>query len=98
VTYAGFLEGQVRFTAGEGELTDHVSETGATRRFCKRCGSTISFQAPRWAGEIHLLVANLIDPLDKAPKSHAFADRAPDWCPITDDLPRYGGESGTEPL
>lgn len=98
VTYAGFAKDQVAFTAGEEELTVHQSDTQALRHFCKHCGSTISFQAPRWEGEIHLLVANLIDPLDKLPAGHAFSDRAPDWCPITDDLRRFGGESGTEPL
>ena len=98
VTYAGFEAERVRFTQGGSELVDFVSETGATRRFCRHCGSTISFQAPRWDGEIHLLVANLLDPLDKLPSGHAYSDRAPDWCPITDELARFGGESGTEPL
>jgi len=98
VTYAGFEREQVRITQGESELTNYTSETQAIRRFCKHCGSTISFEAPRWKGEVHLLVANLLDPIDKLPGGHAFADRAPAWCPITDDLKRFGGVSGTEPL
>ena len=32
------------------------------------------------------------------PKVHVYADRAPDWCAIEDDLPRAGGETGVEPL
>jgi len=98
VTYAGFPRESVRFTAGEAELTAFLTETEATRRFCSHCGSTISFEAPRWDGEIHLVLANLLDPVDKVPTGHAYSDRAPDWCPITDDLKRYGGETGTEPL
>lgn len=98
VTYAGFAADGVRFTAGEDQLTEHHSETQATRRFCRHCGSTVSFQGPRWEGEVHLVVANLLDPLDKPPGGHAYADRAPAWCPITDELKRFGGESGTEPL
>lgn len=98
VTYAGFPSEQVRFVAGEEELTEYLSDTEATRRFCRHCGSTLSFSGPRWPGEVHLLVANLLDPLDKLPTAHAYADRSPEWCPILDDLPRYGGESGTEPL
>ncbi|MFT7667788.1 MAG: hypothetical protein ACI8X5_000472 [Planctomycetota bacterium] len=98
VTYAGFAAQAVRFAGGESCLTNFVSETGATRRFCSRCGSTISYQAPRWADEVHLLVANLLDPLDKLPTGHAYSARAPSWCPITDDLKLFDGDSGTEPL
>ena len=46
----------------------------------------------------HVAAANIDDPLDAQPSAHAYADRAPEWCPITDELPRYGGESGTEKL
>ena len=99
VTYAGFKTEQVRFTAGEEGLVSYVDPgTEGLRRFCGSCGSTISFEAPRWAGELHLMVANLTSPLDKLPQAHAYSDRAPDWCPVTDDLPRFGGATGSEPL
>jgi hypothetical protein len=75
-----------------------TTETDAVRSFCRRCGTTFLYESPRWAGEVHVAVANLIDPLDQLPKGHAYADRAPTWCPITDALPRYGGASGMEPL
>ncbi len=98
VTYAGFPEAQVSFDTGEELLSSYVSDTGATRRFCSRCGSTILFFAPRWPGELHLVVANLEGTLDREPAGHVYADRSPAWCPITDDLPRFGGETGVEPL
>ena len=98
VTWAGFPHGQFRFTAGEDRITDYATETDALRRFCARCGSTISYSSPRWPDEIHLPVANLEGLLGELPKGHAYADRAPDWCPILDDLPRFGGETGMEPL
>lgn len=98
ITYAGFPAEQVRFTQGEERLTDYVSDTEATRRFCSHCGSTILFCSPRWPGELHLIAANLEDALDRAPTGRVYADRTPSWCPITDDLPRYGGETGVEAL
>ena len=98
VTWAGFPTEKVRFVAGEAELVDYFTETEATRRFCGRCGSTLTYASPRWPDELHLAVANLLDPLDQLPAGHAYSDRSPDWCPIHDDLKRYGGESGTEPL
>ena len=98
VTFAGFPEGQFRITAGEESLTDYLTDTEATRRFCGRCGSTLTYSSPRWPDEVHVAVANLLDPLDQLPTEHAYADRSPDWCPILDDLKQHGGESGVEPL
>ncbi|MFQ5503979.1 MAG: GFA family protein [Planctomycetota bacterium] len=98
VTWAGFEGTQFRILEGEADLERYKTETEATRSFCRICGSTLLFESPRWAGEVHVAVANLVDELDEMPSGHAYADRSPDWCPITDDLTRYGGESGTERL
>lgn len=97
VTYAGFPADKVHFTHGEANLTVFLTPTGATRRFCKTCGSTLIYESPRWKGEIHLPAANL-DELDRLPAGHAYADRAPAWCPITDTLPQRGGPDGVTPL
>ncbi|MEO2094586.1 MAG: GFA family protein [bacterium] len=98
VTYAGFLDELFEIEAGAEFISDYTSDTGSTRRFCAVCGTTILFQGPRWPGEVHLLVANLAGELDRAPGAHVYADRAPAWCPIHDDLPRLGGTSGVDPL
>ncbi|MDP6540389.1 MAG: GFA family protein [Planctomycetota bacterium] len=98
VTWAGFSAGDFRIVAGEERLSRYRTETDATRSFCATCGTTLLFESPRWEGEVHVTVASLLDPLGREPTGHAYADRAPAWCPILDELPRYGGESGTEPL
>ncbi|MFN7972815.1 MAG: GFA family protein [Acidobacteriota bacterium] len=97
VTWTGFKRPQFRLTSGE-TLRRHVTDTGATRSFCGTCGTPLFYESPRWAEDIHIAVATLLDPIDAPPKAHVYADRSPAWCPINDDLPRYGGESGTEPL
>jgi hypothetical protein len=96
VTWIGFLAAQFRVTAGA--LSRFVTDTGATRSFCPRCGTTLLFEGPRWEGEVHVAFANLDEPGELAPDCHAYADRATDWCPILDELPRYGGANGNEPL
>lgn len=48
--------------------------------------------------EIDVSVANLLNGGGLRPEGHTYADRSPEWCPIVDDLPRYGGAPGTEPL
>ncbi len=98
VTWAGFPTEQFRIAAGAEDLVRYVTDTAATRTFCRHCGTTMLFESPRWKGEVHVAVAVLDAELDRAPRGHAYADRSPAWCPITDDLPQYGGESGTESL
>lgn len=98
VTWCGFLKEQFRITAGEQALGHYVSETNATRSFCKVCGTPMFFESPRWPGEVHIAYALLDAVIDEQPQGHAYADRSPDWCPILDELPRYGGKTGVEPL
>jgi hypothetical protein len=64
VTWIGVLRPQFRLTAGEPALTRYQSSPGATRSFCNLCGTSLFFEAERWAGEIHIAAACLIDPPD----------------------------------
>jgi hypothetical protein len=97
VTWAGFPQAQLSFSLGEAELQHYLTDTQATRSFCRTCGSTLFYRSPRWPEEVHVAVGNLLDPLDRVPAVHVYADRAVEWCPIADALPRFGGASGTEP-
>lgn len=98
VTFAGFVDDQCRIVAGEDLLTHYRTNTDATRSFCSRCGSTLFYSGPRWAGEIHVARANIEGDQVLRPQAHAYADRHPDWHEITDDLPRFGGKTGGERL
>ncbi len=97
-TWATFPEERVRVVAGGDALVRYQSDTEAVRSFCRVCGTTLTYESPRWPGVIDLSVANFLEPLDAQPSRHAYADRAPDWLPILDDLPQYGGPSGDTPL
>lgn len=98
VSWAGFLAGQLRFLEGEDGLVRFTTDTQATRSFCGTCGTTMLFEGPRWEGEVHVAVACLDGPLPALPSAHAYADRAPDWFPITDGLEQFGGEDGATAL
>ncbi len=88
VTFAGVPAEQFRWLEGEASLRSWKSPAGSIRRFCGDCGSTLTYEGPKWAGEMHAVVGNIDGELDQPPTRHAFADEAPSWCPITDDLPR----------
>src|SRR3546814_17901676 len=72
----------------------YASSPGAERGFCSRCGSSLAFRSTRWPGELHLAVANLAGPADRAPQAHVFWDMHVDWVVLGDDgLPRKHGRS-----
>ena len=48
VTWAGFPAAQFAFEQGEGDLGRYMTDTGATRSFCKICGTTLFYESPRW--------------------------------------------------
>ena len=97
-TYATFLRDQVRVVTGAEDLIGYTSDTEATRKFCRVCGSTLTYESPRWPDALDLSLANIQEPVAMVPSRHNYADRSPDWCPILDDLPRLGGPDGLTPL
>jgi hypothetical protein len=97
VTWVGFESEQVRIVAGGDILRRYLTETGATRSFCSRCGSTLFFESPRWAGETHVARANIEGEIDRDPSGHFYVDHRASWWTIDDSLPQHGGESGEEP-
>ena len=97
VTWVGVARTAFHLTAGDAELTRYASSPGATRSFCRRCGTPLFFEAERWADQVHIARANLDDAFGQPVTTHVyFDDRAP-WLTVADHLPRLGGITGTEP-
>ena len=95
VTWAGFLREQVEVRSEA--LVRYRTDTGATRSFCRNCGTTLFYEGPRWEGEIHVVRSNIDDEIDRAPSGHVYVDHRAPWWEITDSLKQYGGETGSEP-
>jgi len=98
VTWVGMEADRVAVRDGNDALRQYRSSPAALRTFCGICGSMLFFESTRWAGEIHVARASLADPIDRQPQAHAFFSDRADWISVGDDLPRYGGSTGTEPL
>ncbi|MEM7200548.1 MAG: GFA family protein [Planctomycetota bacterium] len=96
-TWVTFSGEAVRIAAGADELRHYRSDTDATRGFCGHCGTTITYESPRWPGHLDISAACFDQP-PTLPDRHLYADRAPAWAPILDTLPQFGGASGSEPL
>ena len=76
-TYAGFPAERFAWTTGE-PVRFH-SSPGVTRSFCGRCGTSLTYEGERWAGEVHVLVGALDHPEDFPPQSDAFAAEKLPW-------------------
>ena len=98
VTWIGVPTQQFSLTAGQDQLSVFVSSEHGKRSFCHTCGSSLFCQSSRHPEVMDIVLANLHDAIDRQPQAHYyFSDRA-DWVAIGDALPRFGGETGTEPL
>ncbi len=76
-TFVGFLDEQVSWTGEARKLRE--SSPGVFRSFCCECGSPLSYQGAKWAGETHLYVGGFDDQGDLAPTSDVFVEEALPW-------------------
>ena len=83
---------------GEDALARFDSSEHGTRSFCTRCGSSLLCESTRHPDEIDVVLANLDGAIDRPPQAHIFFSDRVDWVDVRDELPRLGGDSGTEPI
>ena len=90
VTWVGLDEEKCRILDPQSRLRWYQSSDLGERGFCSRCGSTLFFRSARWAGELHVTLANFLGPVDRAPQAHVFWDTRVDWVQLDehDGLPR----------
>jgi hypothetical protein len=56
------------------------------------------FEGERWPDEIHIVRASVPGAIDREPSAHVFFDMRVGWLGLHDELAKFGGPSGTEPL
>ena len=79
VTWVGLDAANCRILDPQHRLQWYKSSDQGERGFCARCGSTLFFRSGRWAGELHVTLANVLGPVDRAPQAHVFWDAHVDW-------------------
>ena len=95
VTWFGVERSKFAVTAGEDALRWYASTPGANRGFCSSCGSTMFFESERWAGEMHVALAQMHEPIDRDPAAHVYYDSHVSWVELGGGLRRLGGPNGT---
>lgn len=76
-----------RLTAGA--LTRHRSSPHATRAFCGRCGTQLTFEHDALADEIDVTTCSLDHPEAAAPQDHTRTGGRLAWVRVCDGLPEY---------
>ncbi len=90
-TFAGYSSEQLTFTAAR--PASFSSDDVVKRSFCGQCGSPISYESPRWPGQVHLYLGIFDEPENFQPEDHSYCAEQIPWLHIDDGLPRYA-ESG----
>ncbi len=96
VTWTGVPPERFRITAREQDIARFGSSEKGTRSFCRNCGSQMFCQSEPEV--IDIALAALHGKIDRSPEAHYYYDSRADWTMVNDDLPKFGGESGMEPL
>jgi len=102
VTWTAVPPEQFRVTGGQDQLKTYVSSEYGRRQFCGTCGSQMFCWHEHEDGSppkmIDVTVASLHDDIDRCPEMHIFYDSRANWTQVSDELPKLGGKTGTEPL
>ena len=98
VTWVEVPPERFRVTSGEENIARYASSETGTRGFCKVCGSQMICENTSHPEFIDIALAALHGKIDRDPDAHYFFDSRADWTVVNDDLPKFGGETGDQPL
>lgn len=80
-----------------GPVQDYASSAGASRAFCRECGTRLWFRSDRWPGEVHLHIGTLDDPTEYRPDTHVCLSDKATWLTLADDITGREGFSEIGP-
>jgi hypothetical protein len=78
-----------RFEFVHGQPAVHKSSDHGERRFCRDCGSLLTFWSRNSPQFIDITTASLDNPGDHRPDRHIWTSGRLPWLRIDDDLPQY---------
>ncbi len=65
------------------------SSTRATRSFCSRCGTALTYEADAYPDEIDITTCSLDNPELVPPKDHTHMSSRLSWVKLNDGLPQH---------
>jgi len=94
--WAGFDKSKFRLLNGSVEI--YESSPGVLRGFCRRCGTSLTYQKDPEVLEgalddVYILTRTLDDPNAYPPDEHVHFGERVGWITVADDLPHYDSVS-----
>lgn len=86
---AWFSVPRTEYRVVAGEPTRFASSPDATRSFCPRCGTPLTFEARYSPDEIDITTVSLDDPEAMPPADHTRTATQLSWVHLDDGLPAY---------
>jgi hypothetical protein len=86
---AWFSVARPQFRIVCGEPTRFNSSAKATRSFCSRCGTQLTFEHEDFPDEIDIATCSLDAPDELPPKDHTHVSSKVGWVKLADQLPEY---------
>ena len=96
VTWTAVPPERLRVTHGEQDVVNFKSSKEGSRNYCRHCGSQMFCQTHE--EYVHIALASLYGKIDREPEAHYYYDSRAEWTQVNDDLPKFGGITGSEPL
>lgn len=90
-TWVGVAADRFRWLGGAPARFE--SSPGVFRSFCGRCGAPLTYEADRFAGEVHIAIGSLDEPDRFPPRGHVYVAEQVGWLELADSLPRYAATS-----
>jgi len=79
-----------RWLAGEDALKAYTADNATTRRFCRHCGSSLTFSSPRADPDlVEIALGCFDDDVPVRPDAHIFVGSGAAWARPDDGLPQY---------
>lgn len=82
VTWVGAEDEDFRILKGAENIQWYQSSPAAQRGFCQTCGSSLFFKSIKWPGEMHCVLANFDQAIDKGPQANVNFSSHVEWMPF----------------
>jgi len=97
-TWVRVLSDNFKITKGIESVTEFNVTEKTTSYFCYECSSTIYTSDKDYTDSVGILRGMIRGDVGQLPIKHFYYDDRAEWVDVQDGLPKFGGESGFEPL
>lgn len=89
-TYGQVLADNFNWITGETELAAYRAYNGSVRKFCRHCGSSLTFDSGQSDGNVLEIALGTLDTaIPEKPDAHIFVGSQASWFTIADELPQH---------